>query len=560
MTEWIFDTMLVVCVLLAGVMLVRKPVARIFGPTIAYGLWLLPAARIFMPSMEREISMITPASDGAAQLLDVAPGAALLSHVTTVPFTDWTQIAIILWLGIAALIFIVQMLRYVAMREAMLADANDLGRVGGVRLVESDQVSGPLAFGLLQRYIAVPLNFNKVFPPDERELALAHEMAHHRSGDLYANLAAFILLCLTWFSPLSWMAWRAFRFDQEAACDVRVLQGRDGAAKQIYGRALARAAHEGLPAFATALGNRSTTIARLKNLTMNEIGKSRRIAGKIGIVSAIGIIVPMTATIVPVSAHDGSITDEASTCVPTPQTVTRGTFIDNSDGRSSPFMSTVKRDGRDVVLLSDKKLFDSEIEKMADDAEASRSSADDAMAQADDAARRADAAAAANTASAVAFDAWGAHEDAGKEQRKRIQISRSHRTDAVVSARTDSKAKTSHAIAIANNHIASSLNGDFLSRMIPDIDITEVTGDCTEGQPVTTDVRGFDGKNRSSVRLVMCGKGMAKIARTAALAELRQAREDMRTDDEVPLSIRRKIIGQFDMQIKRLQREMRSEG
>jgi bla regulator protein blaR1 len=561
MTDWVYDTMLVTCALLAAVMLVRKPVARIFGPTVAYGLWLLPAARVLMPSLEREVATISDAPIDPIGLSDIVPSATLSSDALAIPATDWTQIGVILWLGIAALIFIVQMLRYVTMREAMLAEANELGIVDGVRLVESDQVSGPLAFGLIQRFIAVPLNFNTLFPPAEREMALAHEMAHHRSGDLFANFAAFTLLCLTWFSPLSWIAWRAFRFDQEAACDARVLQGRDGAAKQIYGRALARAAHDGLPTFATALNNRSTIIARLKNLTMNEISKSRRNAGKIGIVAMVGIIVPMTATIVPVSAHDEASANNSESVAPAPKMVTRGTLIDVSEGVKTPFKVIVKRDGRDVVLLSDTKLTDTEIDKMANDAEASRAAADEAMARADNAARQADiASAAADTSAEAADDDWRARETARKEHRKHIESSRSDRKNAVVSARAASAAKTSHSIAIANNRIASSQNGDFLARMIPAIEITEVTENCTEGQPVTTDVRGFDGKNHSSVRLVMCGKGMAKIARTAALAELRQAREDMRADEDVPLSIRRKILGQFDVQIKRLQHEMRHEG
>jgi beta-lactamase regulating signal transducer with metallopeptidase domain len=313
MTEWMMDTVIVTCALTALVLLIRRPVAQIFGPTVAYGLWLLPAARVIMPSLEREIAAAaaTPVSNASAILYAAvtdAPAAgratAPFSEAAGLPQVDWIQIAVSLWLGIAALIFVIQMLRYVAMREVLLADAHNLGKVGSVRLIESDQVSGPLAFGLLDRYIAVPLNFNAVFPPEEREMALAHEMAHHRSGDLFANLAAFSLLSLTWFNPLSWLAWQAFRFDQEAACDARVLAGKDAAAKHVYGRALARTAHDRLPTFATALNTPRTIIARLKNLTMQDVSQRRRALGKVVIVTAIAVIVPLTATIVPVLAQN----------------------------------------------------------------------------------------------------------------------------------------------------------------------------------------------------------------------------------------------------------------
>src|SRR3546814_11412734 len=58
---------------------------------------------------------------------------------------------------------------------------------------------------------------------DLRVLAIDHELAHHRHGDLWANAAALVLLAAQWFNPFAWRAIRAFRFDQEAACDARVL-------------------------------------------------------------------------------------------------------------------------------------------------------------------------------------------------------------------------------------------------------------------------------------------------------------------------------------------------
>ena len=81
--------------------------------------------------------------------------------------------------------------------------------------------------------VALPPGFFRNFNERERELALAHEIAHHKSGDLLVNLFAFGLLCLHWFNPLAWIAWRAFRFDQEAACDARVLGATIAAGEQI---------------------------------------------------------------------------------------------------------------------------------------------------------------------------------------------------------------------------------------------------------------------------------------------------------------------------------------
>src|SRR3546814_15974944 len=71
---------------------------------------------------------------------------------------------------------------------------------------------------------------------DLRVLAIDHELAHHRHGDSWANDAALVLLPAQWFNPFAWRAIRAFRFDQEAPCDARVLTQLDRAEVALEGR------------------------------------------------------------------------------------------------------------------------------------------------------------------------------------------------------------------------------------------------------------------------------------------------------------------------------------
>src|SRR3546814_1749729 len=83
----------------------------------------------------------------------------------------------------------------------------------------TDAIDGAVAFGLWRRFVAVPHDFFARYVAEERVLAIDHELAHHRHGDLWANAAALVLLAAQWFNPFAWRAIRAFRFDQEAACD-----------------------------------------------------------------------------------------------------------------------------------------------------------------------------------------------------------------------------------------------------------------------------------------------------------------------------------------------------
>jgi bla regulator protein blaR1 len=388
-------------------------------------------------------------------------------------------------------------------------------------VVASDQVAGPLAFGLFKRYIAVPQDFTKTYSPAERELAIAHEMAHHKSGDLFANLAAFIILCLQWFNPVAWMSWSAFRFDQEAACDARVLAGRGAEERAIYGQALARTAFDGVPTFATALNSPKTIIERLRRLTMKDASNTRRWLGKLGILAAALVILPLTATIVPAVVAQEA--DKVSTEATKPEIVKRNVKIIrlNRDGKDvhvithgdgGEEVTKLERDGKTFVFRTDKKLSEDEIDNMVDEAEKSRDEAENAMGQAEDARSEAEA-------------ARGEAETARSE----AEAMRGH-----------AEAMRVHAVAMAANYI-------------PEIDIREITKNCKEGQPVTTNVEGFDGTNKSRVKIVMCGKGQARLARVEAIKGLREARAEIRDEKDMPEKVRKEVIEKLGQEIRKLE-------
>ena len=514
MTEWLFDTVLASTALLLLVLLIRSSVARNFGASVAYWLWLLPAARLFMPVLTEEVTVpALPAANAFIESIRATP-ATYGQIAATEPSFNWLALGLSIWFGGAALLFIVQMVRYCSLRDEMLADATEIDRIGDIRIIQSDRIGGPLAFGLFRRYIAVPDHFTRTFAPKERDLALAHELAHHRAGDLYANLAAFVFLCLSWFNPFAWIAWSAFRFDQEAACDARVLAGTDTGTRQHYGRALARAASsDRMPAMAMAMAQNSprNIIERLRRLMMKDTSKRRLWTGRTAIFVAAAIALPLTATVVPVFAEDEAL--EESTVGKTP---TKVIIIKSKDGKAqridvrgdanTPFVKTIQKDGKTIVLHSTHELNEAQVEKMVADAEASRGEAE---AQ------------------------WGEAETARGESE---------------AARGEAEAARTHAIAMVHNMDVASY--------IPDIDISEITKNCEAGQPVTTDVSGFDGKNKSRVRIVMCGKGQAKVAKTQAVQGLREARAEIANDKDIPEAIRKSILDSMEKQINRMQDQL----
>ena len=143
-----------------------------------------------------------------------------------------------LWAAGAAIFLLWQAWTYRRFTQDIAREARDLGRHRGVRLIESDAVDGPISFGLFRRRIVVPADFESRYSPEERLLALDHESIHHRRLDLWWNHLGLLILALNWFNPVAWFAFKAFRADQELACDAAVAARAEPGARHDYARAL----------------------------------------------------------------------------------------------------------------------------------------------------------------------------------------------------------------------------------------------------------------------------------------------------------------------------------
>jgi hypothetical protein len=216
----------------------------------------------------------------------------------------WAELALAAWLCGAVVFLAWRWVNYRRMRGDLLAQARPVGEVGQIRLVETPAVSAPVAFGVIDKVVALPMFFMALEDRAARDLAIAHELAHHRGRDLAANILAQPILALHWFNPLAWIGWRAMRRDQEAACDARVLAGRDRGERARYagliadmaaGPRLALAAPMACPMAGGLWGERSI-IHRLRSLSMSEVPNSRRRLGR-WLVAGGALALPLTASV-----------------------------------------------------------------------------------------------------------------------------------------------------------------------------------------------------------------------------------------------------------------------
>jgi len=297
--NWLAGNLLVASLLVAAVLVLRGPVARLFGPRAAYALWLAPVLRLIVPPLP-EVA-IAPASiggDTVAWMLVTGERAAAASAEW--PLLWW------LWGAGAALMLAV----HLANHHRFLARALAQGRpfhAPGIRheVIVTAAVEGPVATGLIRPLILVPEDFTERFTLEQQHFALWHEQLHHARGDLWAAMGALAAASVLWFNPLTHFALGAFRRDMEAACDAALIASAGRSAAPAYAETILRCAARPVPRSLCALTSIDELKGRLKMLTSNH-GKIARAAG---LLLAGGLVIGGLA-LAPALAEDAKSTTE----------------------------------------------------------------------------------------------------------------------------------------------------------------------------------------------------------------------------------------------------------
>jgi beta-lactamase regulating signal transducer with metallopeptidase domain len=260
MISWAIETFVASTLLMLVVLAVRRPVAQHFGPHIAYGLWLLPALRMLLPPLPQAVTpqpiQMLPHNIEALLAASAAFRTAGVAGPVEAPSIDWMLVFGCLW-GAGALAFLGwHILSYRRFVRTALGEATQLPRFdrNGVEVCASPVARGPFAAGIFLKTVVLPEDYRRRYERDELRLAIEHEVQHHQRCDMSANFAALVVLALHWWNPIAHFAHRAFRVDQELACDAIVLARATPAERHAYGSALLKSACDRLPVAACALG------------------------------------------------------------------------------------------------------------------------------------------------------------------------------------------------------------------------------------------------------------------------------------------------------------------
>lgn len=270
--NWVVETGLAISLLIALILIIRRPFARAFGANAAYALWSLPLIRLCLPGVtvpekwipgfiRNTASGIMDASKGEFSAIPALPPRDIIEtkaglQSASFEFFTLTQTLVAAWLSIAVLWLGYQFFQQFKFKARLVSESQlpssalmseiqtaraqaGLKKTPDVRL--STQNIGPLVTGVFNPLVILPQNFEGRFDARQRNFALIHEFSHIKRFDLWVALTALIFRGLNWPNPLVHYASHKLRVDQEAACDAFVVKVTGGETAHSYAETLVKA-------------------------------------------------------------------------------------------------------------------------------------------------------------------------------------------------------------------------------------------------------------------------------------------------------------------------------
>lgn len=160
-----------------------------------------------------------------------------------------------------------------------------------VRLLRSSDREIPMTWGVFRPVILLPEDAEG-WSSERLSVALLHELAHVKRWDCLSQLLARVACACHWFDPLTWIALRRVRVEQEQASDDLVLRGgldpleyADHLLAIVTGRSTGGASSLVAPAMAPATRLERRLIGILDSARCRK-GVGRGCAGLVSIVAA----------------------------------------------------------------------------------------------------------------------------------------------------------------------------------------------------------------------------------------------------------------------------------
>lgn len=227
MTDWLLAQQGVLSISLAFLLIAERYTHKL-GTFFTYRLWLLVPLALLMNNLPNALTSVGNASLSKF-VVNVKPEATI-QHVDLVLY---------IWLLGAGFIALYAAVQYSALHASLVKSDTKYPSI-----FYSTKINTPMLFGFLVPKIVLPQRFEQIFSQAQQNMILEHELTHQKHGDHLWNGLALIAVTVFWFNPLTWLALRAFRVNQELACDKKVLANKTSEETLIYAKALVVSAEQ----------------------------------------------------------------------------------------------------------------------------------------------------------------------------------------------------------------------------------------------------------------------------------------------------------------------------
>ena len=227
------------------------------------GLFQAPAgetgqmAYLPLPSDPTPQQTPLPAAAPAAEA-EEPPAEVPPSQASSTPSPSLMEVASVLWVvGVAAML-VYSLAQLIRLRRRLVGA---IPLYGVLRL--ADHIDTPFVLGLFRPKIYLPSHLS----PQEQRYIICHEQQHIRRKDPILRTAAFAALCLHWFNPLVWLAFRLSGRDMEMCCDEGVIRQLGAEVRGDYSTCLLHFSTRGQHSFTAPLAfGEGDTKERIENI------------------------------------------------------------------------------------------------------------------------------------------------------------------------------------------------------------------------------------------------------------------------------------------------------
>ena len=191
-----------------------------------------------------------------------------------------------------------------------------------VALRVSDQVISPLAMGVWQATVILPMSAVLGLSKEELEAVMAHELGHIRRWDYVWNLLQTAVESVLFFHPAVWWLSRTVRERREVCCDEIAV--RSCAGPTIYARALLRLEEQRTVKLRLAMalgGCGGSLLGRVRKVLGEDIAMESRMTSGVSVAAAGALVLalllgpkvgeavaaPVAAVAQPVVAHVAAV-------------------------------------------------------------------------------------------------------------------------------------------------------------------------------------------------------------------------------------------------------------